>query len=438
MPLQLLGKRAAAALLLAPLAAAAALARADALGVRIDIRSPRPGETVHNKTDMAPLAGLAIAGERPTAFDVVVVIDVSGSTAYPSGIDVDGDGIVGETRRSPISTEPDVPNTDPDDSILAAEVAAARTLLDGLDPSRVHVGVVSFSGEIDQVTGRRLARSDDALLEQVLTSDYDAVRRSLEAVLLRGANGGTNMEAGVKLALRELAGLPGARSQPRNGAKKVILFLTDGKPSLPFGSANVEDKEDTLAAIDAAQLAKVAGVMLNVYGLGPGAIDYPVAATEMSKATGGVYTPVRTPGDIVALLSGVSFANVEDVVAVNLTLNEWAGPNDLLLAPDGSFSGFVPVRPGLNRIRVSALASDGSRGSTEFDVTFAPQPMTALELAAEHERIRQRTKELQLKMESERQKAFRKTERDRVLEIGVEKDAPAPPKPAPPPAPPQK
>jgi hypothetical protein len=212
----------------------------------------------------------------------------------------------------------------------------------------------------------------------------------------------------------------------------VILFLTDGKPSLPFGSANVEDKEDMLAAIDAAQLANVAGVMLNVYGLGPGAIDYPVAATEMSKVTGGIYTPVRTPGDIVALLSGVSFANVEDVVAVNLTLNEWAGPNDLLLSPDGSFTGFVPVRPGVNRIRVSALASDGTRGSTEFDLTFAQQGLTTLELAAEQERIRQRTKELQLKMESERQKAFRKRERERVLEIGVEKDeatpAPAPQK----------
>ena len=181
------------------------------------------------------------------------------------------------------------------------------------------------------------------------------------------------MQAGVKLALRELAGLPGAVSRPRPQAKKIILFLTDGKPSLPFGLANVEDKEDMLAAIDAAQLAKVAGVMMNVYGLGPSAIDYPVAATEMAKATGGLYTPVRRPGDIVALLSGVSFANVEDVVAVNLTLMEWAGPNDILLAPDGSFQGFVPVRAGMNRIRVSALASDGSRGSTEFDIDFAQQ-----------------------------------------------------------------
>ena len=398
----------------------------DSTSVKIEIRSPRPGETIRNKTDMAPLAGLAIAGERPTSFEVVVVLDVSGSTAYPSGIDVDSDGVLGETQRSPISSQPDAPNTDPDDSVLAAEISAAKAFLDGLDPARVHVGVVSFSGEVDPVTERRLGRGDDALLEQALTPDYTAVRRALEAVLLRGPNGGTNMQAGVKLALRELAGLPGAVSRPRPQAKKVILFLTDGKPSLPFGLANVEDKEDMLAAIDAAQLSKVAGVMMNVYGLGPSAIDYPVAATEMAKATGGLYTPVRRPGDIVALLSGVSFANVEDVVAVNLTLMEWAGSNDILVAPDGSFQGFVPVRAGMNRIRVSALASDGSRGSTEFDLNFAQQGMTDLELSSERDRIRERNREIQLKLERARQNAFRKKERERVLEIGIEKPEDAP------------
>ena len=394
--------------------------------VKIEIRSPKPGETVKNKTDMAPLAGLALAGERPTNFDVMLVLDVSGSTEYPSGIDVDGDGVLGETVRSLNPGEADTVNTDPDDSILSAEVAASKSLLDGLDPRRVHVGVASFSGEVDPVTGRGLNRGNDALLELPLSSDYNAVRGALEAVRLRGPNGGTNMEAGVKLALRELASLPGAQSKPQPNAKKVILFLTDGKPSLPFGLANVEDKEDMLAAIDAAQLAKVAGVTLNVYGLGPEAIDYPVAATEMAKATGGLYTPVRTPGDIVTMLSGVSFANVEDVVAVNLTLQEWAGPNDILLAPDGSFKGFVPVRPGLNRIRVSALASDGTRGSMEFDLQFAQQGMTDLELAAERDRIRQRTKEIQLRLERDRQEAFRKQERERALEISVDKPGAAP------------
>jgi hypothetical protein len=109
------------------------------------------------------------------------------------------------------------------------------------------------------------------------------------------------------------------------------------------------------------------------------------------------------------------------VVAVNLTLMEWAGANDILLAPDGSFQGFVPVRAGMNRIRVSALASDGTRGSAEFDLNFAQQGMSGLELSAERDRIRQRNREIQLRLEHERQNAFRKQERERVLEIGIEK-----------------
>ena len=414
-----------AALVLAP------VARAEDT-VKIEIRSPKPGETVQNKTDMAPMAGLAVAGDRPTQFDVMLVLDVSGSTDYPSGIDVNNNGKIGETERSLTPGTEDIPCTDPGDSILAAEVTASKTLLEQLDPQRVHIGVASFSGEVDPVTGRGLNRGNDALLELPLSTDYAKVAGALQAVLLRGASGPTNMEAGVKLALRELAALPGAQSKPRPNAKKVILFLTDGRPSLPYGLGNVEDKEDTLAAIDAAQLAKVAGIMLNVYGLGPGAIDYPVAATEMAKVTGGLYTPVRRPGDIVSLLSGVSFANVEDVTAVNLTLMEWAGPNDIALSPDGSFTGYVPVRPGMNRIRVVALASDGSRGEREFDLQFAQQAMTDAERAADLERIRQRTREIQLRLERDRQEAFRKQERERTLTIGVDKAQP--PAPTPPPA----
>jgi hypothetical protein len=86
----------------------------------------------------------------------------------------------------------------------------------------------------------------------------------------------------------------------------------------------------------------------------------------------------------------------------------------------------------MNRIRVSALASDGSRGSMEFDLQFAQQAMTDLELAAERDRIRQRTKEIQLRLERDKQEAFRKQERERTLEIGIDKPgAQAPQKPAP-------
>ncbi|MFQ5513032.1 MAG: VWA domain-containing protein [Myxococcota bacterium] len=392
-------------------------------GVRVVVTQPASGAEVRGRTDMAALEGFAQAGERATEFDVMLVVDVSGSTEYPSGIDVDGDGVVGERRAALVAPLPDTKNTDPGDSILAAEVAAARKLLGGLESDRVRVGVVSFSGEIDPVTHRRRSPDQvDAILEHPLTRDYVRVEQALGAVLLRGPNGGTNMEAGVKLALRELAGLSGARSSPRSGAKKVILLLTDGKPSFPFGLANKEDPEDIEAVIDAARLARAAGVHINVFGLGPAAIDYPIAATEVARVTGGLYTPVRRPGDIVALLTGVSFANVDDVVAVNLTLGEMAGPEDILLRPDGSFRGFVPVRVGRNRIRVSALASDGSRGSTEIEITFKHQDLTDAELEAELERIRKRNRDLQLVMERRRQEQFRKEERRRALTLEVEDD----------------
>jgi Mg-chelatase subunit ChlD len=375
---------------------------------------------------MAPLDGFAQAGERPTEFDVMLVVDVSGSTKHPSGIDVDGDGEIGEQRASLVAGLP-ARNTDPEDSILAAEVAAGRRLLGELDAERVRVGVVSFSGDVDPVTRRRRSPNQvDAILEQPLTRDHKRAEQALDAVLLRGPKGGTNMESGVKLALRELAGLSGAQSRPREGAKKVILFLTDGAPSLPFGLADQMDREDIEAVVAAARLAKAGGVSINVFGLGPRAIDYPKAATEMARVTGGLYTPVRRPGDIVSMLTGVSFANIDDVGAVNLTLGEMAEPDDILLQPDGSFRGFFPVHPGRNRIRVSALASDGSRGSTEFDVVFNHQDLTDAELQEELERIRRRNRDLQIVMERKRQEKFREEVR-RSLTIEVEEKEPNPP-----------
>ena len=392
-------------------------------GVRVVVTSPAKDSVVRSRTDMTPIKGYAQAGDRPTEFDVILVVDVSGSTEYPSGIDVDGDGEIGESRPALVAPLPDTKNTDPDDSVLAAEIAASLALLEGLNANRVRVGVVSFSGEIDPVTKRRRSPDQvDAILEQPLTRDHTRVRQALQAVGLRGSSGGTNMEAGVKLALRELAQLSGARSTPRPGAKKVILLLTDGKPSFPFGLANKEDPEDIEAVINAARLAKAAGVSINVFGLGPVAIDYPIAATEMARVTGGLYTPVRRPGDIVSLLTGVSFANVEDVVAVNLTLGEMSGPDDILLEPDGSFRGYVPVRVGLNRIRISALASDGSRGSTELEIEFKHQDLTDAELESELGRIRRRNRDLQMVMERKRQAEFRKEERKRALILEVEED----------------
>jgi hypothetical protein len=275
--------------------------------------------------------------------------------------------------------------------------------------------VISFSGEMDPVSGRRLSyEQQDAWVEVPLTHEFERVRTVLPAILARGPHGGTNFAAGIRLAITELAGLSGARSQPRPDARKVILFLTDGLPTFPFGTGSVPDDGDTEAALNAARLAHKAGIVVNTYALGPNALTNPIAATEIARITLGTYMPVQNPGEIISFLQGVSFANIDDVVFTNLTTREVS--YDVKLAPDGSFSGFVPVREGHNRVRVTALASDGSSGSVELDLDFQTSGLTERELALELERIRRRNKELMLLIERERIQRFREQQR-KVLEL---------------------
>jgi Mg-chelatase subunit ChlD len=393
--------------------------------VRVVVESPRPGERVENRVDQAPIRGTATAsGERPSEFDVMLVMDVSGSTENPSGVDVDGDGEIGvdpSLELLPPGAYPEgMKSTDPDDTILNAEAQAARALMKGLDARRVRVGLVTFAGDSDPVTGlRRTLDQQDAWLEVPLTNDVNQVLQAIEGVLARGPHGATNFAAGVRLGVRELAGLPGAGSRPRANAKKVMLFLTDGVPSFPIGRANIPDPGDDEAAIMAASLAKTAGITINTYALGPMALGSPIAVTEMARVTLGTYTPVRNPGDIVTLLQGVSFANIEDVVISNLTTGELS--TDVRLNPDGSFTGFVPVREGKNQVRITALASDGTRGSANLELTFSRSQFTSREMATELDRIRRMNKELLLLRERKRIDEFRNKEK-KDLEIQVDKN----------------
>ena len=70
-------------------------------------------------------------------------------------------------------------------------------------------------------------------------------------------------------------------------------------------------------------------------------------------------------------------------------------------------------------MRVTALASDGSTGTVEFDIEFEKEGLSGRELAIELERIRKRNRELQLLVESDRIKRFRDQAR-KGLEIRVE------------------
>jgi len=383
----------------------------DAAKVVIDIAFPARGETVRNRVHVAAIRGSARSGaENPLDFDVMIAIDLSKSTRYPSGIDVDEDGEIGfnphEELIAPGTYPEEVVCSDPDDTILSAEIQAACMLVDSLAAGRSRVGILTFSGDVDLESGERNSPDQqDARLWIPMTDDFEAVGEVLDEIHREGPHGATNFAAAIRLAVVELVGLTGSQSVPRPEAKRLLQFLTDGVPTFPHGRGDTADPEDTEAAIDAARLARKAGITINSFALGRYALESPVATNEMARLTGGAYTPVRNPGEILAFLRSVSFANIEDVVITNLTTHDIS--YDVHLSPDGSFSGFVPVDLGHNEVQVTVLASDGGESTVSLDVDFEKSGLTENELAVELERVRKRNKEMMLVLERKRIQAFR-------------------------------
>jgi hypothetical protein len=199
----------------------------------------------------------------------------------------------------------------------------------------------------------------------------------------------------------------------------------------------------------AADLADRAGVRVHSFAIGPEALEGPVAVVEMARRTGGYFTPVRHPGDLVEVIENVSFANLDRLEVRNLTADALA--TELVTNADGSFGALVPLEVGRNRIQVLARASDGSEETTEVTLVYAPdaprldvprelmaQRNRLLEqrlvnlrrgrISAEREAAEQARKELQLEIERERTEAEARADQQRKqldLEV-LDDEAPAP------------
>jgi hypothetical protein len=422
------GAGAAAATRAAPAAPASPSASPSAGKLRVRVEHPEP-EAVVGDAAGAFIAGraLALSGDVKR-FDVVIVLDTSGSTSQPTGVDVDGNGVVGTPRLGALGGLLDLGSTDPGDSILAAEVAAARRLLSGLDPRTTRVGVVTFAGEPTESQpgffGRSPAIHQAAITMEPLTSDYARVDRALERVRQRGPRGMTHMAAGVDQATVELLGLSGSLSKSDPGSDKVVLFFTDGEPTLPYQGF---DSDNVRAVLRAAQRAQRAGIRIHSFAIGPKALAGPMATVEMASITDGAFTPVRHPGLLVHVVSGVSFANIQGVEVVNETSGEEA--YQVRSHADGSWDSLVPLVPGKNRVRVSARASDGSEASETIVLHYAPGvegPFLPRELVTKrNELLEARLVEIRRgRIEAER-RAADQTRRELALEIERERAAAA-------------
>jgi Mg-chelatase subunit ChlD len=328
----------------------------------LEIELPAEGDVVGGEPATF-VAGRARRGDAQRT-DVVFAIDVSGSTGAPSGADVNGNGVVGAPPTLQGEGFLSLGSTDPGDSVLAAEIAAMRRLLARLDPRRTRVGVVTFAG---QALESGALVDDPALTEIALGSDYASVQSALDRVLARGANGATHMAAGVDRATVEVLGTRRAYSKGDPASEKVLVLLSDGKPTLPEpgdDAANVE------AVLQAGLRARRAKIRAFTYAVGSEALESPLALLELAGFTGGRFTPVRDPARLSELVVQVDFSDVGTLAVRNATLDVPAHASEL--GADGSFGAYVPLVVGRNEIEVSAVGPDGARIVRRLEVQYRP------------------------------------------------------------------
>jgi len=370
--------------------------------VEIGIEAPQDGTTISGPSQVT-VRGQARASRdyRPAQYDLLLLLDTSGSTRAPSGV-----------RTVQMYAR--------DASILEAEVAAAERLLDKLDPRTTLIGVVTFAGEYSTFTGLGTRNRSGAVLEQPLTANYQQVRAALDRILRRGPGGGTDMAAGVRLAVRELAGLQGAHSHPRPESRKVAFLLTDGFPTLPFGHVNSMDPGDVDVAVRAAAVGAKADITIHTFALGIEAVSAPYACTEIARMTKGTFTPLRRPGEIIDILPKTSFADLDMVFVTNVTAGRPAG--DLTVNPDGRFSATVPLVSGVNRIAVTVLATDGTKESAWVQVRYLQEESLQLEVqqdATELELQLQQIQEQNQKLEGALKQKQEEAARQKALELEI-------------------
>ncbi len=218
--------------------------------------------------------------------DVAVVIDASRSTRNPTESDIDGDGVVGRFADSVM--------TDPDDTLLSAQVAGVRSLLHAASGPGRRFAIVSFSGRFrfgPRAPPDGLVLRAQAVVHSELTEDLGSLEVALNQILEKGSFGTTDFAAGLRKALRALS----EAAPPGVPNRRIVLFLSDATTPLVPRPNEKMLRIDPLIQV-AALRAIDAGVRVHTFGLGEAAAAPPPhVLSQIAGATGGTYRGVSDP-----------------------------------------------------------------------------------------------------------------------------------------------
>lgn len=381
----------------------------DATRLRLQIVHPQPEIEAEPSRPVFVTGDAFLDLDEAGGLDAVLVLDTSASTGLFTEEDVDGDGVL----------EPEFAG---DDSVLAAEIAAGRRVLEELERPGTQMAVVTFSGApLDTAFERAV---EPARLRLPLTADAGRWHGALDRVAGEPPRGMTDMAAALALTQEVLADSDGRRS-------RVALFFTDGAPTRPHAGT----KRNVQAALAAADRLERLDVRVHTFAIGREALESPEAPIRIADATGGYFTPVQTHSDLAGLATQVARASIQRVEVRNRTLGVPA--SDLVLGHDGSWSALVPIRRGRNLLEVVASGLGGAEERRELVVYGRPgAPASAVpdELRARRDavlrerlsRLRRRTEALRARL---REELARELERERSqrkeLDLRVEEPRPA-------------
>jgi hypothetical protein len=371
--------------------------------VDFDIRDPQAARSVYRHTDPhLPVSGFARAAGAGI-YDVVLVIDTSGSTNESALSDVDRDGRVDDSWMGA-------------DSIYRAQISAAASFLRTLERlpenrggERIRVGIVRYGGD----ERYRLWPADrdfplefeallalaerDADVALPLTHDYAEAERVLRELWRVRPLGMTDVAAGIARAVMELRGerTLDFDADSGGGTDKVILFLTDGKPRLPYDKLDAER-----VATYAGKLASEAGIRIHAFALGYDAVSRSPSYSlrRMARRSGGRYVALSSPGEIVGVLRATPLSPVDRVQLKNRTTGRES--RHIATGIDGSFYGEIRLARGTNEIEVAAIFTDDRRARRTLVVEYVPGEPTQ-ELARRLQRLRQENEALLEQIRSE-------------------------------------
>jgi hypothetical protein len=222
------------------------------------------------------------------AADVVIAIDRSASTRTPTGMDLDGNGLIGDFRDSDY--------TDPSDSLLAAQLAAVARLVEVARLGGMRFAIVSWSGRgefpLDDNPKPWVDRRD-ARLEVALTDDYEALEAAVARVARRGSEGSSSFAPAMRLALRSFERNPSSRER-----RQRVLFLSDSPGPTRYAPMSRIARDDPRMLLEARR-ALESGVPFYSFGIGEAAQTEPAhALSQIAGATGGTYRPVSDPRNL--------------------------------------------------------------------------------------------------------------------------------------------